>query len=132
MSSHNPAWLINKHPKDLKAQIKELVERGYSVTVQDSTTAQLVYKKHFSCLLATISFFFLGIGFFIYLFYYLAQRDSIIYLDLETQELDPDWEKKEKEATHKRTIKTIIIVSIIVFGFLMLISLPSFLIEVSK
>ncbi len=93
--AHNPAWLINKHPKNLKAQIKELTVRGYVVTVQDSTTAQLVRRKQFSCLVATLSFLFFGVGFFIYLFYFLAQRDDTVYLDLDTQEPDPHWQEKQ-------------------------------------
>lgn len=99
--AHNPAWLINKHPKNLKAQIKELTGRGYVVTVQDSTTAQLVRRKQFSCLIATLSFLFFGVGFFLYLFYFLAQRDETIYLDLDTQEPDPHWQEKQK-AGNKR------------------------------
>lgn len=99
--SHNPAWLINKHPKDLKAQIKELTSKGYAVTVQDATTAQLMRRKQFSCLIATLSFFFFGIGFFLYLFYFLAQRDETIYLDLSTQEYDSNWKAKQDLANKR-------------------------------
>lgn len=98
--AHNPAWLVNKHPNDLKAQIRELVQNGYAITVQDKTSAQLVRKKQFSCLIATLSLCFFGIGFFIYLFYYLAQRDGVVYLDLETQHPDPHW---KESATKQRT-----------------------------
>lgn len=109
--AHNPGWLINKHPKDLKAQIKELTSKGYVVTVQDTTTAQLVRRKQFSCLVATLSFFFFGIGFFIYLFYFLAQRDETIYLDLSTQEYDPNWKAKEDLAKKRWRIGVITVLA---------------------
>lgn len=108
--AHNPAWLVNKHPKDLKAQIRELVQNGYTVTVQDKTSAQLVRKKQFSCLIATLSFCFFGVGFFIYLFYFLAQRDEVVYLDLETQHPDPHW--KEKAAKQRSTNMKLIAASV--------------------
>ena len=125
--SHNPAWLINKYPKDLKAQIKELVERGYTVTVQDKTSAQLVRKKEFSCLIGLLSFFFFGIGFFLYLIYFLAQKDSIVYLDIKNQELDPDWEKKEKLARQKYAVRVAIVFGAIIAAFILFVSLPLFL-----
>jgi hypothetical protein len=99
--AHNPAWLVNKHPKDLKAQIRELTQNGYTVTVQDKTSAQLVRKKQFSCLVATLGLLTFTIGFWLYLFYFLAQRDETIYLDLETQHPDPHW--KEKAAKQRST-----------------------------
>lgn len=115
--SHNPAWLVNTHPGDLKGQIKTLVERGYTVTMQDKTTAQLVKKKQFSCLIATLSFLFFGIGFFLYLFYFLAQRDTIVYLDLDTQQPDPHWKDKEKAGRKRFWIGITVI-----FGFIMFVS----------
>lgn len=114
--AHNPGWLINKHPKDLKAQIKELTSKGYVVTVQDQTTAQLVRQKQFSCLIATLSFFFFGIGFLLYLFFYLSQSDDTIYLDLSTQEYDPNWNKKTKKS-HKKLVMGFVYA----FGFFLLI-----------
>lgn len=128
---HNPPWLINRHPNDLKAQIKELVQSGYVVTIQDKTSAQLVRKKHFSCLIATLSFLFFGIGFFIYLFYFLAKKDEIVYLDIEGQEYDPNWNQSvgsrvEKE---KKILKVIAWVVGIPVGFLLWqVSIPGLII----
>lgn len=118
--AHNPGWLINKHPKDLKAQIKELTSKGYVVTVQDQTTAQLVRRKQFSCLVAALSFFFFGIGFLLYLFFYLAQSDDTIYLDLSTQEYDPNWNKKTK-----KSYKKLVMGFVYAFGLFLLICVIS-------
>lgn len=87
--AHNPAWVVNKHPNNLKAQIKELVEHGYTVTLQDSSSAQLVRKKSFSCLFALIT------GVIPYALYYMAKNDYTVYLDLDNQHPDPDGTKKE-------------------------------------
>ncbi len=87
--AHNPQWLVNKHPKNLKAQIKELVEHGYTVTLQDTGTAQLIRKKSFSCLFALIT------GVIPYALYYMAKNDYTVYLDLDTQTPDPNGTKKE-------------------------------------
>lgn len=85
MNKTNPRWLISKAPKDLKAQIRIAVEYGYQLTNQTSTTAQLIRNKKFSCLFASLGFLLAGIGAVIYVFYYLAKRDEVIYLDVESQ-----------------------------------------------
>ncbi len=93
MQQTNPQWLISQAQGSLKGQINIAVSRGYHVISQTNTTAQLFRKKSFSCLFATLSCFLFGIGFLIYLFYYLAKKDDTIYLDIETQ---PDKEEMEK------------------------------------
>lgn len=96
MQQTNPKWLLQKYPGDLKAQVRYLISTGYLVINQTSTTAQLNRQKSFSCLFATLSFFFFGIGFFIYLFYYLSKRDDSIYLDTETQPTKKEIETESK------------------------------------
>jgi hypothetical protein len=108
--AHNPAWLVNKHPKDLKAQIRELTQNGYTVTVQDQTSAQLIRKKRFSCLIATLGLLTFTIGFWLYLFYFLAQRDETIYLDLETQHPDPHW---QENAAKQKSTNVMLIVAVV-------------------
>lgn len=91
--AHNPSWVVNKHPNNLKAQIKELVDYGYVVTLQDASTAQLVRKKSFSCLFALLT------GVLPYALYYMAKKDYTVYLDLESQRPDPNGIKKEPSQT---------------------------------
>jgi hypothetical protein len=120
MAKVNPAWLISKNPGDLKAQIRHAVQFGFHPVSQDSTTAHLTRKKKFSCLFATLSFLCFGVGFLIYLFYYMAKRDDEIYLDLETQ---PKGEQLKayvaKEFQQKRN-HTLILIGFLVFIFVIL------------
>ena len=81
----NPQWLVNQYPHDLKAQIKFLVNRGYTVVSQTDKTAQLIKKKHFSFLIAILGLLLWGVGLIIYIIYYISKKDETIYLDLEAQ-----------------------------------------------
>ncbi len=85
MPQTNPRWLVEKAPNDIKTQVRIAVDHGYQVVSQTKTTAQLVRKKRFSCLLATALFICFLLPFFIYVFYYMAKKDDLIYLDLDTQ-----------------------------------------------
>ncbi len=109
---HNPAWLVNLYPNDLKSQIRELVQHGYAVTVQDKETAQLVRKKSFSFIFAFVT------GFIPYLCYYLWKRDSIVYLDVTTQKPDPNWKRTESSPA-----KTMLKVAGIAFGAIFLMGI---------
>lgn len=51
----NPQWLVNRFPKDLKAQIRYLVGKRYQVIHQENESAQLLKKKTFSCLFCLIT-----------------------------------------------------------------------------
>lgn len=101
MPQANPRWLIEKAPGDLKAQVRIAVEHGYQVISQTHTTAQLMRKKQFSCLIATVLFLCAIVPFFIYLFYYLAKKDGYIYLDIETQPSKEELQKTMKEESKK-------------------------------
>jgi len=55
--------------------------RGYQVTSQTDTTAQLVRSKRFSCLIASALFLCgFGVLFVLYLLIFLAARDSMMFL----------------------------------------------------
>jgi hypothetical protein len=115
---HNPAWLINKYPNDLKAQIRDLVEHGYVVTLQDKESAQLIRKRSFSCLFALLT------GIVPYLCYYMWKRDYIVYLDLSSQKPDPNWEKNKPSQ-----FKTFLKVAGIVVGALLVLGMISALFD---
>jgi hypothetical protein len=85
MQQTNPYWLVSKAPRNLNKQLSIATSYGYAITSQTTTTAQLLRKKTFSCLIATLSFFVFGVGVLVYLFYFLAKRDELIYLDLTSQ-----------------------------------------------
>jgi hypothetical protein len=67
------------HPL-LDEEIRKYTRRGYRVVNQTANSAQLVRPKKFNCLLATCCLFMALLGVIIYLFYYMAKRDDVIYL----------------------------------------------------
>jgi hypothetical protein len=81
----NPEWLVSKFPKDLDAQISYMIQYGYVVQHKTDTTVTLVRKKQFSFILAILGLFLFLVGLFIYLLFYLAKSDDVIYLDVRTQ-----------------------------------------------
>jgi nitrate reductase NapE component len=120
MAKVNPAWLIKKHPGDLKAQIRDAVAFGFHPVSQDATTAHLLRKKKFSCLIATLSFLCFGVGFLIYLFYYMAKRDDEIYLDTNIQPKGKDLEAYVAQEEKKKQRNTMILVGFLIFIFVIL------------
>lgn len=79
----NPQWLVNRFPKDLKAQIRYLVGKRYQVIHQENESAQLLKKKTFSCLFCLIT------GIIPYGIWYMAKRDNAVYLDMSDQSPTP-------------------------------------------
>jgi uncharacterized BrkB/YihY/UPF0761 family membrane protein len=63
-------------------EIDRLVAEGYRVTAETDRSAQLVKPKEFSFIWALIWFLLLGFGVLIYIFYYMAKKDSVVYLSL--------------------------------------------------
>jgi len=78
---------IEQRTAILEEQIGQLVRQGYRVISRTQTTAQLVKPKEFSLLwallwlLVTLCVF--GLGILVYLFYYLAQKDKTVYLEVD-------------------------------------------------
>lgn len=50
---------------------------------QTDTTAQMVKPKRFSAVVAILSFFLFGIGLLVYIFYYMAKRDSLLFVQVD-------------------------------------------------
>lgn len=64
----------------LDAKIRRYVRKGYVVQSQTDTSAQLVKPKKFSFLWAFVWLMFFGVGILVYLLYYWAKRDHVVYL----------------------------------------------------
>jgi hypothetical protein len=64
----------------LRAEIDRLIRDGYRVVSETETSAQLVKPKAFSFIWALIWFLLLGFGVLIYIFYYMAKKDTVVYL----------------------------------------------------
>jgi len=57
--------------------------QGYRVVSRTDTTAQLVQPKKFSFWWALFWFLFFGVGVFVYIFYYMSKRDTVVYLEID-------------------------------------------------
>ncbi len=69
--------------KILDERIFRYAKGGYRVVHRDDSSVQLLRPKTFSFLWALVWFFIgLGTGFFLYLFYYLAKKDKIVYIEV--------------------------------------------------
>lgn len=66
----------------LQQEIARHVHQGYLVVSQTNHTAQLRRPKTFSCLWAALWFLFFGIGIVVYLIYYGAKRDDLVYVEI--------------------------------------------------
>jgi len=67
----------------LDERIFRYAKGGYRVVHRDDNSVQLLRPKTFSFLWALVWFFIgLGTGFFLYLFYYLAKKDKIVYIEV--------------------------------------------------
>lgn len=82
MSNQNNSIQYPIDESTLNKIVNCYVEKGFSVVSQTDTSVQLVRKKSFSCLLATILFLLAFLPFFIYLFYYLGKKDQTIFIQI--------------------------------------------------
>ncbi len=80
---HPQPLSIEQRRHVLQAKIAWFVRYGYRVISQTDTSAQMIKPKGFSCLWASAWFLFFGIGILIYLFYYWAKKDEIIYVSVD-------------------------------------------------
>lgn len=66
----------------LQAAVDDYVRRGFRVVSQTPTTAQLVKPKTFHFVLFLVTLLLFGLG-LLYLFWYLAQKDTQVYLTID-------------------------------------------------
>jgi len=66
----------------LNEAIAYFTAQGFRVVAKSESSAQLMRPKQFSWAAAILSLLLLGIGFLIYLVYYLGQKDETIFLEV--------------------------------------------------
>jgi len=76
---------IEERSAILNREIARYTRKGFRVVSQTPTTAQLAKPRKFSCLFATLWFLLLGIGLLVYIFWYLAKKDTIIFIEIDSQ-----------------------------------------------
>lgn len=67
----------------LQFVIDNYADAGFIIVYRDARSAQLRRPKKFSFIFAFLWFWFFGIGLVIYILYYLAKRDEVVYLTLD-------------------------------------------------
>ena len=67
----------------LSREIARYTGQGYRVQAQTEYTAQLVKPKTFSILWAIVWFLLFGVGLLVYLIYYLAKSDKLVYIQVD-------------------------------------------------
>lgn len=78
-----PVLSMEQRKAILQRTIADYVSRGFQVVNQTDTSAQLLKKKTFSCLYSILWFLLFGIGLIIYLLYYAAKRDELLYISVD-------------------------------------------------
>jgi uncharacterized membrane protein len=69
----------------LNKEIARYTKKGFRIIDQTPTSAQLAKPRTFSCLFATLWFLLFGVGLLIYLFWYLAKKDTIVFITVDEQ-----------------------------------------------
>lgn len=59
------------------------IRQGYRVMSQTDTSAQLVKPKEFSCLIATIALLLALFPFILYILFYMAQKDRVMFIEID-------------------------------------------------
>lgn len=74
-------YTIEQRKSILQSQIVKYVKKGFRVTSQTDTTAQLIKPKQFSFFWFLVNLFLI-IGWVFYLAWYLAKKDETIFLEV--------------------------------------------------
>ena len=77
------ALSIDRRRAILNRAIREHSVKGFRVVSRTDTSAQLIRPKEFSFWWAFFWFLFLVVGFIVYLLYYAAKRDTVVYLEVD-------------------------------------------------
>ena len=78
-----PSLSMEQRRAILQRAITASVSHGFQVVNQTDTSAQLLRKKNFSCLWSILWFLLFGVGLIIYLLYYAAKRDELLYISVD-------------------------------------------------
>jgi len=88
----------------LGQEIANYSRRGFRIVSRTDTTAQLSKPKEFNVLWATLWFLVFGIGVLIYIFYYMAKTDEIVYLEVGPDGASVDYGRPQPNAGFTETM----------------------------
>lgn len=73
---------LEERKKILQDQIAKYSRKGYEIVSQTDSTAQMRKPKTFSFLWAFLWFLLFGVGILVYIFYYMAKKDTIVFVEV--------------------------------------------------
>ena len=76
---------LQERRKILQDQIAKYSRKGYQIVSQTDTTAQMRKPKIFSFLWAFLWFLLFGVGILVYIFYYMAKKDTIVFIEVSEE-----------------------------------------------
>ena len=84
MESTGSELSLDERRTILEKTIARYSRRGFRIENRTDTTAQLVKRKEFSCLAASLWFLLFGIGILVYIvFYYMGKKDTVIFVEVD-------------------------------------------------
>jgi len=73
---------LDERKEILQQQIAKYSRKGYQVVSQTDTTAQMRKAKTFSLIWAILWALLALVGILVYIFYYMAKKDKIIFIEV--------------------------------------------------
>ena len=100
----------------LQDTIGDHASRGFTVSSQTETTAQMVRSKEFNLVPALLWFLLFGIGVLVYVFYYMYKRDETIFIRVQGGEVSVQSTDKSKGRRNQTSPMSCVITILIVIG----------------
>ena len=100
----------------LQDTIEDHASRGFTVSSQTETTAQMVRSKEFNLVPALLCFLLFGIGVLVYVFYYMYKRDETIFIRVQGGEVSVQSTDKSKGRRNQTSPMSCVITILIVIG----------------
>lgn len=100
----------------LQDTIEDHASRGFTVSSQTETTAQMVRSKEFNLVPALLWFLLFGIGVLVYVFYYMYKRDETIFIRVQGGEVSVQSTDKSKGRRNQTSPMSCVITILIVIG----------------
>ena len=100
----------------LQDTIEDHASRGFTVSSQTETTAQMVRSKEFNLVPALLWFLLFGIGVLVYIFYYMYKSDETIFIRVQGGEVSVQSTDKSKGRRNQTSPMSCVITILIVIG----------------
>ena len=100
----------------LQNTIEDHASRGFIISSQTETTAEMVRSKEFNLVPALVWFLLFGIGVLVYIFYYMYKSDETIFIRVQGGEVSVQSTDKSKGRRNQTSPMSCVITILIVIG----------------